>query len=63
MSVDLETQAQAPNADELSGMTWWNILKPIERAYWLTKAGPACSAADAWAAFKRSRDHPNNRSP
>ena len=49
--------------DEAAGMAWWNILKPAERADWLTKAGAACSVADAWAVFKRSQSHPHNHSP
>jgi len=54
---------RSPTPDEAAGMAWWNILKPAARAYWLTKAGAACSVADAWAAFKRSQIRSHNRSP
>ncbi len=54
---------RAPTPDEAAGMAWWNILKPMQRTYWLTKAGAACSVADAWAAFKHSQIRPHNRSP
>lgn len=63
MSVNSSDLNRPPTADEASGMAWWNILKPSERAYWLTKAGPASSVADAWAIFKRHQATPNNPSP
>ncbi|CAM5219965.1 hypothetical protein CDEF62S_00533 [Castellaniella defragrans] len=52
-----------PTADEASGIAWWNILKPSERAYWLTRVGPACSVAGAWAAFKRHQAGSIHSSP
>lgn len=63
MSVNSSDLNRPPTTDEASGMAWWNILKPSERAYWLTKAGPASSVADAWAIFKRHQVHPINLSP
>ncbi len=63
MPVTPENLHRSPTADEAMGMAWWNILKPAERAYWLTKAGPACSVADAWAAFKQHQATPINPSP
>ncbi|WP_143322651.1 hypothetical protein [Candidimonas nitroreducens] len=58
-SFDLK---RPPSADEALGMAWWNILKPSERVYWLTKAGHACNVANAWAAFKRHQAYPTNSS-
>lgn len=52
-----------PTGDEIAGMAWWNILKPEERARWLTTAGHACSVADARAAYKRSQGLTDNRPP
>lgn len=63
MSVISENLDRPPTADETMGMAWWNILKPAERAYWLTKAGPVCSVADAWVAFKRHQANPIHPSP
>lgn len=63
MPIDTQNPRRSPTPDEAAGKAWWNILKPLERAYWLTKVGAACSVADAWAACKRSQTHPNNRSP
>lgn len=47
MPVNPSGLNRPPTADEAMGMAWWNILKPSERAYWLTKAGPTSSVADA----------------
>lgn len=63
MSVTPANLDRPPSADEAMGMAWWNILTPSERATWLTKAGPACSVADAWAAFKRHQATPIHPSP
>ncbi|MGS1116498.1 hypothetical protein [Castellaniella sp. UC4442_H9] len=63
MSVIPANLHRPHSADEAMGMAWWNILKPAERAYWLTKAGPTCSVADAWAVFKRHLVNPTNPSP
>lgn len=63
MSVTPSKQQRSPTPDEAAGMALWNILKPLERAYWLTKVGAHGSVADAWAAFKRSQNNLNNRSP
>jgi len=63
MPVKPDELQRSLTPDEAAGMAWWNILKPLERVYWLTKAGATCSVADAWAAFKRNQAHPNNRSP
>lgn len=63
MSVNSSDLNRPPTADEASGMAWWNILKPSERAYWLTKAGPGSSVADAWAAFKRHQASSIKSSP
>lgn len=41
--------------DGAAGMAWWNALTPGERVYWMDAAGDTGVAADAWAAFKRSR--------
>ncbi len=63
MSVIPANLHRPPTADEAMGMAWWNILKPAERAYWLTKAGPAYSVAGAWAVFKRHQVNPINPPP
>lgn len=63
MSVSRPDLHRLPTADEIAGMTWWNNLKPIERACWLTTAGHARSVADAWAAYKRSQGLTDNRPP
>jgi len=61
--VNLPNLQRHPTADEIAGMVWWNNLKPIERAAWLTTAGHACSVADAWAAYKCSQGLSDNRPP
>ena len=63
MPVSRPDLHRLPTADEITGMAWWNNLKPIERAYWLTTAGHARSVADAWAAYKRSQGLTDNRPP
>ncbi len=63
MPVNPSGLNRPPTADEAMGMAWWNILKPSERTYWLTKAGPTSSVADAWAVFKRHQANPINPSP
>jgi len=45
-----------PNTDEAMGITWWNGLTKQERARWMQLAGNTGVAADAWAAFKKSRE-------
>ncbi|RBP40167.1 hypothetical protein DFR37_104266 [Eoetvoesiella caeni] len=52
-----------PTFDDTMDTICRNILKHKQRSYWLTKTGHVCSVTDAWAAFKRSPTHPNNRSP
>lgn len=49
-----------PTEDERIGMTWWNSLSDLERAYWLTQAQSASTAA-AWEAYKRAQG--GNASP
>ena len=63
MPITPSERQRSPTSDEAAGVAWWNILKPLERPYWLTKVGAACSVADVWAAFKRSQSYPRNRSP
>lgn len=44
-------QAHKPTPDDIVGMSWWNALTPLHRAYVLSSAGTA-SPATAWAWFK-----------
>lgn len=47
----------APNkSDAELGMVWWNGLTERARIYWMHRAGDTGIAADAWEAFKGSRD-------
>jgi hypothetical protein len=48
-----------PTDDERDGMTWWNGLEETARGFWAKKAGNTGRAADAWAAYKRTRDDRN----
>ena len=43
-------------ADDVTGMHWWNALTEAERAYWLRRADSA-KPVDAWEAFKREGGH------
>jgi hypothetical protein len=42
-------------ADDAAGMAWWNVQSEAARGFWLDRAGPGASAADAWALFKQCR--------
>lgn len=41
-----------PNSDDRAGMDWWNSLGPIDRAWWLGRAGSA-RPVDAWRKYQR----------
>jgi hypothetical protein len=43
--------AAAERADAEAGMSWWNSLTALERAWWLALANSA-TPAEAWAAYK-----------
>ena len=54
MHTQTHSPLVVPTPDQNLGITWWNNLTELHRAYWL-----ACSRTDipavAWANYKRAR--------
>jgi hypothetical protein len=51
-----------PTPDEAAGMSWWNGLSEMARAFWLRQSG-GITAADAWAEWKRRQAQPAPNAP